>query len=524
MSLTRRKLIVTALATPVLARTAWPAAASPSKPLPAGGVNLAGAEFGNIPGVHGREYLYPPASHFDYYSKLGFTLIRLPFKWERLQPDLNTAFAADELKILVETVRFATDRGQSLIIDPHNYAKRRLASDGWSKEHVIGSDAVPVSAFADFWARLAALFKDKAGIMFGLMNEPTGIGVGDWLNCVNTTIASIRAAGATNLILVPGIDYTGAHSWRRLGNTAMIGVVDPLHNFAFDVHQYFDQDSSGTKPDSVSGTIGSERISDFQNWARANRVKAVLGEFNGGRDRTGANALNDLCQEMTTHPDVWLGWTVWAGGPRWPEDEMFNLEPWQDGRLREQTAILKKYAKPESPNFWVADGATADVDFARHRGYGSALPEDTSSAIYQPTHDLQSLLRSDMYTIVIEISEGAAGADWNVVQAASDAAVDRALVQWTQSGAAMALGLLQTSGQPSRMLPGRRRIALSVDRRHSRISLAATGARAVQASLSASAPDEVTFSRTTPTGAANLRRVTGYTEYLAPEQLEGLCA
>src|SRR4051794_32479307 len=128
--------------------------------LPAGGVNLAGADFGNVPGKHGKEYLYPPARHFDYFRELGFMLVRLPFKWERLQPELNKPFAPDELVLLTGAVRNATRNGQQVIIDPHNYAQRRIAADGWMHEHIVGSGEVPVAAFADFWSRLSSQFKD----------------------------------------------------------------------------------------------------------------------------------------------------------------------------------------------------------------------------------------------------------------------------------------------------------------------------------------------------------------------------
>jgi endoglucanase len=322
------------------------AADTPTRPV--GGVNLAGADFGAIPGLHGRDYLYPPATHFDYFGKLGFLLVRLPFKWERLQPELNAPFAAGEQALLLETIGHAMQSGQTLILDPHNFAKRRISADNWSAEHQIGSPEVPVDSFANFWSRLAELLKDNPKIVFGLMNEPAGIGVEAWLECANAAVAGIRSTGALNLILVPGVEYTGAHSWLQVGNTRMADVVDPLHHFAFEVHQYFDADSSGTKPDAVSPTIGSERIAAFQNWARGHGFKAILGEFNGGRNETALNALDNICREVSSHPDIWLGWTAWAGGPRWKDDEMFNLEPWRDGRMREQTAILAKYVEPNS--------------------------------------------------------------------------------------------------------------------------------------------------------------------------------
>jgi hypothetical protein len=57
------------------------------------GVNLAGAEFGSVPGTYGVDYTYPTSSELDYYAAKGVTLIRLPFLWERMQPALYAAAA-----------------------------------------------------------------------------------------------------------------------------------------------------------------------------------------------------------------------------------------------------------------------------------------------------------------------------------------------------------------------------------------------------------------------------------------------
>jgi len=516
MPLTRREFLRCTGALCTSALGSFPARASAV--FPSGGVNLAGAEFGSIPGVHGREYLYPSAENFDYFRNLGFTLIRLPFKWERLQPDPNSAFAASEQKLLIDTVRHATRNGQSLIIDPHNFAKRRLAADGWSAEHEIGSTQVPISAFGDFWSRLAALFKSDGRVLFGLMNEPVGIGIDDWLRCANAAIAAIRQTGAENLILVPGIGYTGAHSWQRLGNVAMANVVDPLNHFAFEVHQYFDSDSSGTKPNAVSGTIGSERIASFQKWAREHNFKAFLGEFNGGRNPTAYSALDDLCQEMIANPDVWLGWTAWAGGPRWPEDEMFNLQPWHDGRIREQTAILARYARPSSPSFWVADGAVVDLDFARNRFYGADKPINREAASIRAPDTLVALLRASAFTLVIEIHEPEGSSPgWDLAQADGVS-----LLQRTTSGAVTAFGSLQTAVPSSYDRQTKRRIAVTTDRRTGQLLVGVTGAPSVRGAVPQVQMNDITF--TQASGGGTIRRITGYPRFSAAGDLDALCA
>ncbi len=37
---------------------------------------------------------------------------------------------------------------------------------------LIGSDNVPISAFADLWKRLSLQFANDKAVIFGLMNEP----------------------------------------------------------------------------------------------------------------------------------------------------------------------------------------------------------------------------------------------------------------------------------------------------------------------------------------------------------------
>ncbi len=55
------------------------------------GVNLAGAEFGegSLPGTYGTHYTYPTHAEVDYFAAKGMDIIRLPFRWERVQNTQN---------------------------------------------------------------------------------------------------------------------------------------------------------------------------------------------------------------------------------------------------------------------------------------------------------------------------------------------------------------------------------------------------------------------------------------------------
>jgi endoglucanase len=302
------------------------------------------------------------------------TLFRIPFRWERLQRSQFAALDATELARLNGVVAYATGQGARVILDPHNYA-RYYGS-------VVGSGALPNSAFADFWSRLAAQYKGNPRVIFGLMNEPHDLPTEQWVGAANAAIAAIRTAGAGNLILVPGNAWTGAHSWfdswyGTANAVAMLNISDPGHHFAFEVHQYLDADSSGTGPDIARVTIGAERIAGFTQWLRQHGYQAVLGEFavggqtiGGAGSQIGDEALAILLGAMADADDVWLGWTWWAGGPWWGE-YMFTLEPQNLGQPNEtdrpQLAALQPYFLPE-PEFALGFGIAAVALLHRRRG------------------------------------------------------------------------------------------------------------------------------------------------------------
>ena len=307
------------------------------------GINLPSGAFGALPGVHERDYIYADAQSLGYYRSLGFNLARLAFRWERLQPEMDQALSNEELNRIASAVQNAINHGVAVILNPHNYARRRISDDGFSQDHLISSARVPVSSFCDFWSRLAFRFKSSPEVFFGIMNEPHGISANDWLNITNQAITAIRSQGAKNLILVPGVGWSSALNWIDNDNAVMKAVEDPAKNFLIEVHQYLDSDASGTHGAVVSKTIGVERLISFQDWARSNGFRAFLGEFGAGSDPDSCAALKNICHEMAQNSDVWAGWSIWAGGPWLPADYPFNLEPYPDGRPKEQISSISAY-------------------------------------------------------------------------------------------------------------------------------------------------------------------------------------
>jgi endoglucanase len=292
--------------------------------VPYRGVNLAGADFGEsaLPGNYGTDYIYPDPAKASYFVGKGMNTFRLPFRWERLQRTLGGTLDATELGRLKSVVTGLNNQGAVVLLDPHNYARYNGT--------LIGS-GVSYDQFADFWSKLAGEFKSNSSVIFGLMNEPNTMSTDVWVEGANKAIAAIRNAGASNLILVPGNAWSGAHSWSQnwygtSNASAMLRISDPGGNYAFEVHQYLDADYSGTASSCVSTKIGSEKLAGFTSWLKTNGKRGFLGEFGGGRDATCAAAIDDAVDHIEANASVWLGWTYWAAGPWWG-DYFTTLEP-----------------------------------------------------------------------------------------------------------------------------------------------------------------------------------------------------
>jgi endoglucanase len=315
-------------------------------PLPLTGANMAGGEFwwarkpkGEVHPQYGVNYSYPTKAEIDYFAAQGMNFFRYQFLWETLQPAVRTPLDQADLDRLKTSVRTATSNKRIVLLDPHNYAR-------YYGTNIIGGPNISAADFADFWARLAQAFIDDPYVWFGLVNEPHDMPTQQWFDDANAAIAAIRATGAKNMILVPGNSWTGAHSWTAGGDKSnakcVLSVQDPLNYWAIEVHQYVDQDNSGTHKSVLNPSIGAERLKKFVDWCRQHRMRAVLGEFGVPVVPEGEETVSNMLQSMERDRDVWLGWTWWAAGSRWG-NYMFNIEPKSDGTERPQMAWLRPH-------------------------------------------------------------------------------------------------------------------------------------------------------------------------------------
>lgn len=328
------------------------------------GVNLAGAEFGYGPRF-GHDYIYPNERELDYFKEHGVDLVRLPFKWERVQPTLDGELNQEEVARIRAFLDDAAARDMKVVLDLHNY--------GRYGGKVLGSDEVPVTALGDFWAKLVSALKGHPAIYgFGIMNEPHDMGSPEaWPLAAQSAVDAIRATGSTETILVGGTGWSSAMLWQKANSDLLIH--DPLGNLKYEAHVYFDDDHTGTYDESFEGEgayphLGVERLQPFLSWLEEHRVEGFIGEFGvPGDDPRWLDALDKFVDEVQADG---LDATAWAAGPWWG-DYPLSLEP-ANGEDKPQLSVLTKFAfAPPAmtlSNPVVSENApgalVSDIDFA----------------------------------------------------------------------------------------------------------------------------------------------------------------
>jgi hypothetical protein len=222
------------------------------------GVNLSGGEFASAggderitefsnenPGVYGVDYQYDGQETFDYLASVGMESIRLPFRWERIQPELGAPLDPEELGRLQYAVARARAAGLTVVLDVHNFGAYHLEEGNGGVRRAIGTSQVSRADFVDLWTRLSEAFAGDSGIAaYDLMNEPVDLPEVDgmtpaqlWEAASQDAVSAIRARGDDTMVMVPGYNWSHASEWTEYHDRPWID--DPADNTRYEAHHYW---------------------------------------------------------------------------------------------------------------------------------------------------------------------------------------------------------------------------------------------------------------------------------------------
>jgi len=303
------------------------------------GMNIAGAEFngGRENAKHFKDYIWPTNANIEHMQTLGFNTIRVPFAWERMQPNAFAELDNEQTSQLDRVVQQSHMRGINVILDPHSY--------GAYKGKVLEPNQLDIKTFSDLWTKLATRYGKYPNVIFGLMNEPHKQTAQDWAQFAQVGVVAIRQTGATQLILVPGTNWSNMQNWLNssggLSNAqALVNISDPIDNYAYEMHQYFDQDSSGTHQECIASDKIIAKFETTTKWLKANNKKAFLGEFGAPENEPCIEALKATLEFMSNNKNQWVGWAYWTAGD-WMGDYFLNITSKPNRRLQ----IINKFLK-----------------------------------------------------------------------------------------------------------------------------------------------------------------------------------
>ncbi|KAG8860317.1 Endoglucanase EG-II [Tulasnella sp. 330] len=297
--------------------TSTSTASTPTGTLSHTGVNIAGFDFGcDTTGTCNSADMDPPtagASQMQHFVSNGMNTFRLPLGWQYIQPTLNGTLSSSVLSQYDSLVQSCLATGSWCIIDIHNYAR-------WNGNIVGQSNgAVTNGNLVNLWTQLATKYASQSKIIFGVMNEPHDVpDINAWAVTVQAVVTAIRSAGATSqIILLPGNNYTSAQVYVSNGSAAALGTVKNLDgsttNLIFDVHKYLDSDNSGTNAECATDNVSST-FTPFATYLRSVGRQAFLTETGGGNV---ASCVTDMCTQnrfIKANSDVFLGYLGWAAG------------------------------------------------------------------------------------------------------------------------------------------------------------------------------------------------------------------
>jgi endoglucanase len=307
------------------------------------GINLSGAELNEkrSPAVYGKDYIYPPPQELDYYASKGFSVVRLPYLWERLQPALFGQLDEAELGRIKSFVAAAEARDIRIILSPHNFGRYLLNGN----ETLIGTAGVSIDAFADFSYKVAKAFAgDDAIYALSLMNEPHDSN-GMWKQTAQAGLDAIRRSDRERLVLAPGDQWSGAWSWPEYNDDFLLN--DASNNIMYEAHQYFDVDHSGTyKAGHTLVDASPERgvawVRPFAAWLKQHHVRGIITEFGVPNDDPRWLELTQRLLAYLAREDI--PWTYWAGGPWWG-DYPLSAEPKKGVDAPIMAVLTKNYGR-----------------------------------------------------------------------------------------------------------------------------------------------------------------------------------
>jgi hypothetical protein len=325
------------------------------------GVNHAGGEYMCI---QGRGIWDGPvdAAGIQAMASWYINAVRIPLNedcWLAINGVAATMGGATYQQAVVDYVNALNSNGIVAILDLHWAAPGTIAAD--KQTPMPNADHTPA-----FWTSVANTFKNNSSVIFDLYNEPYPDNNGDstagwtcWRDggtCagisypvagMQTLVNTVRATGATNIIMLGGLQYSNAFSqWLAYKPTDSAGnLVASWHSYNFNLCS--------------TVVCWNEKILPVLQ-----QVPVVAGEI--GENDCAHGYIDPLMAWLDSQNTSYLAWTwnAWgadlcATGPVLINDATTGAPNAYGQGFKDHLAALKAAWTPTPTNTWTPGGPTA---------------------------------------------------------------------------------------------------------------------------------------------------------------------
>ncbi len=211
--------------------------------MPGGNTPSGSINFGNLRlGVLETDYHYDSQAQLNFFAGRGLKYVRIPFRWERIQPTLNATLNATEAGLLDAYITRCATAGLKVILDLHHFASywtnTSTSSVGTRNNITISGGTVTQTHFADVWSKLSTRYKDNATVAaYDLGNEPVNMApvagsftaARTWANFDTNTDGFVAAGGnatSQSVVRQTTTTRTGAGALSMTGTFAGSGFTN----------------------------------------------------------------------------------------------------------------------------------------------------------------------------------------------------------------------------------------------------------------------------------------------------------
>ena len=309
-------------------------------------------------GTFGEDYFSNQRSALELLADDGFEGFRIPFLWERMQPNLGGPLDPTGVQALRYMIATADRLGCKVILTMHNagdYTMRinEVPVSCRLQESVNGQVRVETDHFVEFWSRMSHALCGLPNLHgFSLMSSADGIASDTWHASAQAAIDSIRQDRNPISIYVVGANQASTSEW-SLDNADISPLEDPEGKVIYEAKCHLDHDDTGLYIRSFDDEAkeaclqerARSRLAPFVEWLDAHKISGAITDFRAPRDDQRWGSLLPAMIQSIGHANITsVCWSADTQAADDPEDPVQADD--ESGEQSSHTGLFRRKHRP----------------------------------------------------------------------------------------------------------------------------------------------------------------------------------